>query len=55
MSDRKGPRPAAPKKQPYRTPRLTTHGDLRTLTRSPKAGTGADGGGAPKTKQTGNA
>jgi hypothetical protein len=48
-------RPAAPqhaKKRPYRTPELTVHGDLKTLTRA-KGGFGADGTGKPRTKSSG--
>jgi hypothetical protein len=41
--------PDRPKKRPYRTPKLTTHGDLRLLTRT-KNGGRADGIGNPKTR-----
>ena len=41
--------PDRPKKRPYRTPKLTTHGDLRLLTRT-KHGDRADGLGKPKTR-----
>jgi len=38
-------------RKPYQPPRLTVHGDLRTLTQSPaKGGAKSDGGAAPKTK-----
>ena len=41
--------PAAGKK-PYRAPRLTVYGDLRTITKA-KGGTNNDGGGQPRTKK----
>ena len=37
------------KKRPYRTPKLTTHGDLRTMTLA-KGGALGDGGSNPKTR-----
>ena len=40
------------KKKPYRSPKLTVHGSLRTITRA-KAGTKNDGTGKPATKQSG--
>ena len=36
-------------KRPYREPKLTKHGDLKTLTMG-KGGNRTDGGGAPKTR-----
>jgi hypothetical protein len=42
---------ARPAKRPYREPKLTRHGDLKTLTMS-KGGNRTDGGGAPKTRMT---
>ncbi|HZT76374.1 MAG TPA: hypothetical protein VFA27_06940 [Vicinamibacterales bacterium] len=39
-------------KRPYRAPRLTVHGDLKTMTLS-KKGTNNDGGAKPRTKLTG--
>lgn len=39
-------------KKPYRSPKLTVHGDIRKITRA-KAGTKSDGTGKPATKQTG--
>jgi hypothetical protein len=48
-------KPAAPrreKKRPYRTPRLTVHGDLRTITLA-KGGGSADGTGKPRTRASG--
>jgi hypothetical protein len=38
-------------KQPYREPKLTRHGDLKTLTMG-KGGDRTDGSGAPKTRTT---
>jgi hypothetical protein len=43
------PRQSAGKKQPYRSPELTVHGDIRALTRS-KRGTSNDGTGKPRTR-----
>lgn len=41
-----------PKKRPYRAPKLTTHGNLKTITLA-KGGSLGDGGGAtPKTRTT---
>ncbi len=40
------------KKKPYRAPKLTVHGDIRTLTRT-KAGTKGDGTGKPATRASG--
>jgi hypothetical protein len=40
-----------PAKRPYRTPKLTVHGNLRTLTLG-KGGSLGDGGGKPKTRLT---
>ena len=41
---------AAPEgKKPYRAPKLTVYGDLRTITKA-KGGTASDGGGKPPTK-----
>ena len=37
------------KKRPYRTPKLTIHGDLRTMTLA-KAGALGDGGTNPKSR-----
>jgi hypothetical protein len=43
-------RPAASvAKRPWRSPRLTVYGDLRTLTRA-KGGTKQDGGAKPSTR-----
>jgi hypothetical protein len=39
------------KKRPYRTPKLITHGDLRTMTMA-KGGALGDGGSNPKTRVT---
>ena len=36
-------------KKPYRAPKLTVYGDLRTITKA-KGGTTNDGGGNPPTK-----
>jgi hypothetical protein len=52
MSSKKGARSPATKKQPYRTPRLKTHGNLRQLTTA-KGGNRSDGG-APKTRTFGS-
>ncbi len=41
-------------KKPYHAPKLTVHGDIRTLTRA-KGGNRSDGGAKPKTKTTGTA
>ncbi len=39
------------KKKPYRSPRLVTYGDFRSLTRtSAKGGVKGDGGGVPRSK-----
>lgn len=46
----KADRARATKKKPYRAPRLTVYGDLRTITKT-KGGTFGDGTGAPKTKK----
>ena len=43
------PRPA---KRPYRTPRLTTYGDLRKIALA-KAGNKNDGASKPSTRDTG--
>ncbi len=40
------------RKKPYRAPKLTEHGDIRTLTRA-KAGNKNDGTGKPATKAGG--
>lgn len=41
------------KKKPYRSPRLVTYGDFRTITRA-KGGSANDGGGPkPATKSSG--
>jgi hypothetical protein len=50
-SDRKSPDPGA-RKKPYRSPRLTVHGNLRTLTKATgtKNGSMNDGAGLPKTR-----
>ncbi len=40
------------RKKPYRAPKLTVHGDIRTLTRA-KAGTKSDGTGKPATRVSG--
>jgi hypothetical protein len=40
------------KKRPYRAPALKTYGDLRTLTKG-KGGARNDGGGRPKTRNSG--
>ena len=45
-----GKRSAVAGKKPYRSPRLTTYGDLRTITKA-KGGTSSDGATAPKTKK----
>lgn len=54
MRDRQRPdkaeRAPAAAKKPYRAPRLTVYGDLRTITKA-KGGTSADGTGEPKTKK----
>ena len=39
-------------KKPYRPPRLTTYGSLRTLTMA-KKGLSSDGGGKPRTRLSG--
>lgn len=39
-------------KKPYRTPELTVHGSINTLTRA-KAGGKSDGGGKPVTRASG--
>jgi hypothetical protein len=39
----------AARKKPYRAPRLTVYGDLRTITKA-KGGSANDGGSNPKTK-----
>ncbi len=44
--------PRHTKKRPYRTPRLTVHGDLKTITMA-KGGSSNDGGGKPRTKVSG--
>ena len=49
---RKEPVPTPLKKQPYRKPLLTTHGDLKTIT-SVKGGSFFDGGGKPMTRMSG--
>ncbi len=51
-SGRKGASRHAGRKKPYRTPKLTVHGDIRTLTRA-KAGTKSDGAGKPATRASG--
>lgn len=42
--------PSAPKKKPYRTPRLVEYGDLRTITRA-KGSNRSDGAGVAATKK----
>ena len=42
--------PSAPKKKPYRAPRLVEYGDLRTITRG-KGSNMSDGAGQPATKK----
>jgi len=49
---RKKPVAAEPKKRPYRTPKITPHGDLRTMTQS-KGGSSSDGSGKPATRTFG--
>ena len=46
---RKIERAARAGKKPYRAPRLTVYGDLRTITKA-KGGTSNDGGGKAATK-----
>jgi hypothetical protein len=46
---RKKAAPQHPTRRPYRTPELTVHGDLKTLTTA-KGGSSADGTGKPRTK-----
>jgi hypothetical protein len=41
-----------PTKRPYRTPALTVHGSLKTLTKD-KGGAANDGAGKPRTKGPG--
>jgi hypothetical protein len=42
---------AVPKRRPYRSPTLTVHGDLKTLTAA-KGGTMQDGAGKPMSRTT---
>ena len=54
MKKPSGDRPvvAGKGKKPYRQPKLTVHGDIRTQTNA-KAGTKSDGAGKPATRATG--
>jgi hypothetical protein len=54
MSTRRdGTRRGTGRKKPYKAPKLTVHGDIRTLTRT-KAGTKSDGASKPATKASGS-
>ena len=54
MTDRKE-EPQHKKRKPYRTPRLTTHGDLRTLAKAKGSTNNDGGGGKPNSKAGGPA
>jgi hypothetical protein len=50
MTEKRDPtRKGRPKKKPYQTPELITHGDVRKITQS-KGGAANDGTGKPHTK-----
>ncbi len=52
MTEKKKTPSGGGKRKAYRPPKLTVHGDIRTLTRA-KAGTKSDGAGKPATRASG--